>query len=317
MQFSPRSAPFARLSSRALAASLLATLAACGGGGGGSSGGGSLTPATFTSWGALPVNINGMSVTRTSGGSVSSDTAGSTAGVLYNAQTSAGLRGFTFTTPATSASWTISSGSTISCSGGVCALSNPAQTVIGAVSDPYSGTTAWNYQSFGTWSIANGSVSAMSYGAPTAFSALPTTLNATYNGELIGRYNAVAGDVMNTVTLPGGAQFGLRSDVTANVTISGATRQVSFSTTNSRLESAAFLEFNDARFNIPSTTLTISGSANSFTGPVTSGSGDNAVTLSGTANGRFYGPSAEELGGTLVLQGTGNRAVVGSFGAKR
>jgi len=199
----------------------------------------------------------------------------------------------------------------------VCALSNPAQTIIAAVSDPYSGTTAWNYQSFGVWSIANGSVSAMSYGAPTAFASLPTLINAAYAGELIGRYSAVTGDDMNGNVLAGPLQFGLRADVTATVTINGGTREVNFSSTNSRLEAIAFPEFNDNRFNIPNATLAISGGANSFTGAITSGSGSNAVTLNGTADGRFYGPAAEELGGTFVLQGAGGRAVVGGFGAKQ
>lgn len=311
----------ARVLASALALSLMGMLGACGGGGGGSSGGGSLTPASFTSWDALPtgqpVNINGMSVTRTSGGAVTSDTTSSRASVLYNTRTSGGLRGFSFTTPSTPASWTISSGSSMSCGNGVCALSNPAQTIIAAVSDPYAASTAWNYQSFGVWSVANGSVSAMSYGAPTAFSALPTSLNATYTGELIGRYSAVPGDVMNALPLASAMEFGLRADVTANVTISGGTRQIDFSSTNSRLESGVFPEFNDNRFNIPNSTLTISGGANSFTGPITSGSGDNAVTLTGTADGRFYGPTAQELGGAFVLEGAGGRAVVGGFGAKR
>jgi len=34
----------------------------------------------------------------------------------------------------------------------------------------------------------------MSFDAPTTFSALPTSLTGTYNGELIGRYKAVVGD---------------------------------------------------------------------------------------------------------------------------
>ena len=311
----------ARLLTSALALSLIGLLGACGGGGGGGSGGGSLTPASFTSWDALPtgqpVNINGMSVTRDAGGDITSDTAASRASVLYNSRSTGGLRGFSYTTPSTSASWTLSSGSTISCGNGVCALANPGQTVIAAISDPYHASTAWNYQSFGVWSVANGSVSGMSYGAPTAFSALPTSLSATYTGQLIGRYSAAAGDVMNTETLPGAMQFGLRADVTANVTISGGTRQIDFSSTNSRLESGIFPEFNDNRFNIPSATLTISGTTNSFTGAITSGSGDNGVTMTGTADGRFYGPSTQELGGTFVLEGAGARAVVGAFGAKR
>ncbi len=324
---------FTRTAAGAMAVSLLGLLTACGGGGGGSSGGGSLTPASFTSWDTLPtgqrVNINGMSVTRTSGGTIlPADSAGSTAGVLYNAPSSSGLLGMTFTTPTATTSWTLSSGS-INCATnpGVCALSSkppsgqlctPANCNLAAVSDPYA-INDWNYQSFGVWTTTSGTVNAMSYGAPTAAAAvLPLTGTATYMGSLQGRYVAAAGDVLNGETLSAGVQFGLAANVTALVNFD--TRQIGFSTTSSTLQRQGTSStpppapFVDSNFNISSTTLTVSGSANAFSGTVAAGS--NGMGLSGNVDGRFYGPNAEELGGVLGLS-NGGRALIGGFGAKR
>lgn len=320
--FSVRRSAFATVSSRAAAACMLAALAACGGGGGGgSSGGGSLTPATFTSWGVLPlntpVNTDGMSVTRAANGAVSSDDPGSSASVLYNSHASAGLRGMTLTTPSGSTSWTISSGSTIACNAGVCALSNPAQTNLAAVSDPYAGSNAWSYQSFGAWSIPSGSgsaISAMSYGAPTAGSAIPTSGTATYTGSVIGRYIAAAGDF---ISVPAGTQFGMGASLQADVNF--GTRQIGLSTSGSALlrQGDAPPPFTDIRFDIlnpAQATLSYAAGTNAFSGTVASGS--NAIGLSGTVNGRFYGPAGQELGGTMSLSTAGGGALIGAFGAK-
>jgi len=298
---------------------MLAALAACGGGGGGSSGGGSLTPATFTSWDTLPtntpVNIDGMSVTRAANGAVTSDDAGSTTSVLYNSRASSGLRGMTFTVPSASTSWTTSSGSIIGCSGGVCALSNSAQTSLAAVSDPYAGSNAWNYQSFGAWSIPSGvgsAISAMSYGAPTTGSAIPTSGTATYTGSVIGRYVAAAGDFIG---VPAGTQFGMGASLQADVNF--GTRQIGLSTSGTALlrQGDAPPPFADPRFDsLTPTTLSYAAGSNAFSGTVASGS--NPIGLSGTVNGRFYGPAGQELGGTMSLSTAGGGALIGAFGAK-
>lgn len=318
MSYPARSSRTSMFSARILAASLALALAACGGGGGGSSGGGSVTPTTFTSWGALPastpVNINGMSVTRTSGGAVSTDTAASRAGVIYNARTSGGLRGFTFTTPATSASWTISSGSSLSCAGGLCALANSGQTVIGAISDPYHATNAWSYQSFGAWSIPSGAgsaISAMSFGAPTAGAALPVAGTATYTGSVVGRYVAAAGDFIG---VPAGTQFGMGASLQADVNF--ATRQIGLSTSGTALlrQGDTPPPFGDVRFDIlnpAQATLTYAPGTNSFSGTVAASS--NALGLNGQMNGRFYGPGGQELGGTMSLNTAAGGALTSIF----
>lgn len=306
--------------SRALPVLTVAALSACGGGGGGggSSGGGSLTPQNFTSWGALPTStpvvIDGMSATLTNH-TFTTDDANSTAGVVYDSRTSAGLRGFSFTTPNTSANWTSSSGSTLNCSNGVCGLANPGGTTLGAVSDPYHSSNNWNYQSFGIWSVPSGSVSAMSYGAPTPVSALPTSGSATYTGSLRGGYVSKGGETLNGDPVSNGAQFGVRAALTADVTFSSGTGTVLINTSSTVLEAQNNIQFADPSFDL-SGNLTIAPGQNLFQGNIANGHG-----MSGDAAGRFYGPppssqSPPELGGTVQLTGP-NGSMVGAFGAKR
>ncbi len=54
-------------------------------------------------------------------------------------------------------------------------------------------------------------------------------------------------------------------------------------------------------------TLTYEAGRNQFTGTVTTTGG-----MTGTANGLFYGPAAQEIGGTFITQGA---SYIGAFGA--
>ena len=57
-------------------------------------------------------------------------------------------------------------------------------------------------------------------------------------------------------------------------------------------------------------TLKYSAGVNSFSGPV------SATGLTGTAEGRFYGPSAQELGGVFSLSAdSGIESYIGGYGA--
>jgi len=299
---------------KALPAMTLAALSACGGGGGGSSDGGSVTPQNFTSWGAIPastpVTAEGLSVTVTSDGAVSSDTANSSATFVYSS--SKDLLAFSFTTPTTSASWTQSSGSLIECLGDICVLINAAGDTAGVVSDPYASVNAWNYQSFGVWNVPNGSLSAMSYGAPTLASAIPVSGTATYAGSLRGGYVSAA-ETLNGVPVSAGSRFGLLADFSATADF-GAARTVTISTANTLLERNNVV-FSDPRFDLSSSVLDIADGVNLFSGIVS-----NGKSMSGSATGRFYGPAQptpEELGGTVQLTGTNGEAMIGAFGAKR
>ncbi len=310
----------ARVLTSALALSLMGFLGACGGGGGGGSGGGSLTPASFTSWDALPTNTpvvaSAMSVTRQANGTIDpADTSASSAGVLYGSRSSTGLRALTFTTPLGSTTWQRSQSeiSDSSCSGGLCALSDGAQK-LAVFSDPYS-ANAWSYQSFGVWSTQAGTISAISFGAPTAVGALPTTATATYTGFMQGRYVAAAGDFGGAV--PAGTQYGVGASLEANVNF--GTREIQLRTFGTAVlrQGHPPPEIPNADFDIdigPLPVLTYTAGSNTFSGNV--GAGTNAMGLSGNVNGRFYGPGGQELGGTMSLTTAGGGALIGSFGAK-
>jgi hypothetical protein len=64
-------------------------------------------------------------------------------------------------------------------------------------------------------------------------------------------------------------------------------------------------------------TLNYAGGSNDFSGPVSSLTVTGvAPTLAGSARGQFYGPAANEIGGTFALKGVGAEGYLGAFGAK-
>jgi C-lobe and N-lobe beta barrels of Tf-binding protein B len=67
--------------------------------------------------------------------------------------------------------------------------------------------------------------------------------------------------------------------------------------------------------------LTYAAGSSQFTGPVTAPGVPTGGGLAGIANGSFYGPTAQEIGGVFSLNNTvtsGSReAIVGGFGGKR
>lgn len=164
------------------------------------------------------------------------------------------------------------------------------------------GGVGWDYQTFGVWvtgaGTGSGTYGAASFGAATAAGSIPTSDSATYIGSTGGR--SVAAD---------GTYFFTTSDLTSNVNF--AARTVSFATANT-VQSKDLISF------VPNSALNLTGAlaysagSNQFTGAVTNGS-----TLTGTATGRFYGPAAQEIGGTFGVTGAGITAYGGGFGAKK
>jgi hypothetical protein len=162
----------------------------------------------------------------------------------------------------------------------------------------------WNYQSFGGWLIAIGfeefeeEVVVQTVGAISPPSGVPMTGTATYEGLSAGVYTVNSG-ALATV-----------SDVEAVVDF--ATRSIDFMTTGTQVNdiSTPIVE-NEAMPALDMTgTLEYEAGSNQFTGPVETTGG-----MRGTASGVFYGPAAEEIGGTFATQGTGVEAYIGGFGA--
>ena len=295
-----------------------AILTGCGGGGGGSS---SATLGGFTSFSSTtrgqPVSLSGMSseVTYTYNtttakvtglGTQSAAADGATVGVTYNSSGAPTTEQFV-SANGTALSFNAASGDTF----GELIINRSIDAVVSAngqnlvlSANPYD--FGWDYQTFGTWVTGAGTGSGIggvsSVGAATAAGSIPATGTANYTGITGGRYVAANGDdYFTSSSLGAAANFTNR---TLAVTSSGsqARRDLSPSGTtvsNSNLNFTGNLAYN-------------SGS-NQFTGNITTTGG-----LNGTMTGKFYGPTAQEIGGIFSARASsGLEGYIGAFGAKR
>ncbi|PKM07097.1 MAG: hypothetical protein CVV17_01925 [Gammaproteobacteria bacterium HGW-Gammaproteobacteria-7] len=161
----------------------------------------------------------------------------------------------------------------------------------------------WDYQTFGIWETNRDSTTsrkfgAMSVGAPTIGTAIPTTGNPTFTGYATGSYvNAAGTGTTVFADLTVGADF--------------ANRSLTFSTANTQTSSDWVTFTPNSDLNL-SGSLSYAAGTNRFTGSVNSVGG-----LTGNSTGQFYGPNAEELGGVFLLQGSGVETYAGAYGAKR
>jgi hypothetical protein len=157
----------------------------------------------------------------------------------------------------------------------------------------------WNHQSFGAWIIAaNGPapqhVVVQTGGAVTEIGDVPPTGSAHYAGRSAGVLHNEAGQIFDT-----------RSDVTADVDF--GTRDVEFATSGTSLNErgSELPPINGARFDLTGT-LEYEAGSNRFMGMVTTVGSEQT----GTADGVFYGPAAQEIGGTFAVE-----SYIGAFGA--
>ena len=317
---------------KALTAAIVSMfLSACGGGGGGTvpttSTPTPTTPATpaatpFTSWSAVTngstVMVPGMSqeaswtnvpvssITPTPAGV---DTAASSFTETLNS--SGAITKVVIASPTGSVTFDTAAGATI-----VPIAIDPTTTIdlaknnsagtIAVAADPIA--QGWNYQSFGMWETGglttSGYVGVMSVGAPTAGTAIPATGTATFTGKSIGFYTDATG-----------VGHGALSDVSVNADFGARTLALSSSgtvtidnyVTNATTSPAPNLNLTG--------TLSYAAGTNSFAGNLTTSGG---TPLTGTSTGRFYGPSAQELGGVFILKaGSGVETYGGAYGAKR
>lgn len=304
-------------------AGLAALLTACGGGGG--SGGSSATLAPFVKFSSITVPgtvvINGNSQQAnytydTTAHKVTSISAVSPAapGASYTGTyDSAGN--------VTKASFTSAAGTTITIDtskGDI--VRNYSPIAIGVTANgqdsvitPIPAALGWDYQAFGVWTTGggtgSGTVGAVTVGAETSGASIPTTGTATYSGLAMGQYTDTAGTPYYTV-----------AGMTANTDFSA--RSIAFSTSNSStINQSTGAQTAASSLNM-SGTLTYAAGNNLFTGNVsTVGGGASGAAMTGTATGKFYGPSAQEIGGTFGLTsgtvGAGGTGYIGAFGGKR
>lgn len=311
-----------------LAPLILAACAGGGGGGGSSSGGVTVTP--FTSWSAVQPNSTVQATgdstqvtyadnpstglvgtisapTRNQGGASLTLSYGSS---LVNSVTANSGQG-TVLTFDKSAGDTIAPLNVGPFAGDVNIAAKANGSAVGLFAEPCpSNPCGWNYQSYGIWingidastGIGNGTTGAISVGSATPVSGMPATGTASFVGTAGGLY----------VSPSGGASFTI-ADMSANVNF--GTRAIGFSTTSTHLTNN-FTSFTPRGDLNMSGVLTYSAGSNAFSGAViASGAGSG---LSGTAAGKFYGPTANEIGGTYGLKAaSGLESLIGAFGGKR
>ena len=167
----------------------------------------------------------------------------------------------------------------------------------GAVITQSVGAQSLNYAAYGLWAsgdtAASGRAGTFAFGNLTPGASVPTTGSATFNGTTTGVGGATGGSTV--YALQGNAQiianFATQS-VTTNLTNLG-TQNISTNATSS----------------LSNLTGTSSISGNAYAGPI-AGTG-----LTGTINGNFYGPAAQETAGVWQANG-GGISWIGSYGAK-
>jgi len=192
-------------------------------------------------------------------------------------------------------------GNSISCpSGGHCnASSATASAVIGNALQ-----NGWNYQTFGAWATQTSPTTfvlgGVSAGNATPGNAVPTTGLFTFTGIAGGYFIDQAG-----------TQFSTQAGLSAQVDFQN--RAIGFQTFGTEMAKLNTNRFSQNETLNLSGTLSWAPGQNAFGGPLKSGNPD----LKGQALGQFYGPKAEEIGGTYNLVGGTVSRMVGGFGGKR
>lgn len=292
------------------------TLSACGGGGGG---GGSTVPVTgFTTWRtdvagkSILLNGDGRQVSYTydlvskSIKTISDPPDRAAASALFTFDTASVLTGLRLT----------SAGTTVGSfgAGDIGILAADSDFVIAEnfssraiVSNPRS--LAWDYQSFGVWETGldaeNGFYGAMSLGAPTAGTAIPSSGTASFSGKVVGSYVNDLGKGHTVLA-------------NLNVGVDWGTQSLSLSTSGTRMSADGVAFSANTSLDLNNQTLSYAAGTNGFSGTLTTGAtATSPAGLSGNSSGTFYGPNAQELGGVFFLRGNGLETYSGAYGAKQ
>lgn len=278
-------------------------LTACAGGGGG---GGEAGPTPFSSWSSVSpnskVNLTGGSSTITNTGSFTQSAGGASAQVTFDGNRQ--VTAMTLNSAAgNSASFNSSNGDTIAngLNGTVVVALNKSQTSAAIITNPY--TFGFEYQTYGAWggygSAGTSTSNAFSVGSPTPISGMPASGTAVF----VGNSGGIAADTS-------GNAYIYSSSMAASVNF--GSRQINYATSGSLASGPAT---GNAVVSAPGLnmtgTMSYGAGANSFSGSVRAANG-----TSGPISGQFYGPNANEIGGTYATAGPAG-VVIGGFGGKR
>jgi len=293
---------------------LAGLLTGCGGGGGGGVTG-PITIGSFIRWSAITppatVNIDGVSADADYVApapdfdvtSVTDEGFNDTASASISYRANGTISRISVNTPNGTVTWDETLGDFIDDSDPLIVTAvNAANTDIAVAVDAV--PLGWEYQTFGAWETGRGTGSgtfgAISVGAPTPGASIPTLGNPVFSGATVGAYvdDTGSNDYITVRDLTVAADFGARS--------------LAFSTDNTQnIHTVTAVQSSATDLNL-SGTLSYAAGTNGFSGPLTATGGMN-----GLAEGRFYGPNAEELGGVFSLSGSGVEAYSGAFGGAR
>jgi hypothetical protein len=208
------------------------------------------------------------------------------------------LTALAISAPEGNVSFDQSAGHSISCSGGgICSASSPTASAI--IGDALG--SGWNYQTYGAWAVQSGPTSfvlgGVSAGNATPGNAVPTTGTGTFFGNASGYFIDAAG--MRSTT---------SAAMIANVDFQN--RAIGFTTVDTTLLNSTPGPGSRKQELDLSGSLSWAAGVNNFSGQVQTRDGN----LNGSASGKFYGPTAQEIGGTYQLGGGGVSRMVGGFG---
>jgi hypothetical protein len=285
---------------------LLTVLSACGvgsGDGAGGIGGGGGGGTTFTGFSQLPNNgvtqlqgraISSSYTTDSSFNPISIAPISGPSDAYANVTTENGvLVALSANAPTSSVTFDTRNGDTIVAESPLIGAATANGQDLAVFADP--DAAGYEYQTFGAWltgyETGSGTLGAGSYGLRTDPASMPSGTSATYNGNGIGVARLADGEPYATVS-----NVSVTTDFSTATITSSNTQAVNINTTTT--SSASELDY--------SGTGTVSGSGftASISGPATSGS----------AEGIFYGPTANEVGGTYQASGDGGVIQAGSFG---
>lgn len=261
----------------------------------------------FSSWSAVKPNVlthfsSGNSTVISTSGTISQTDSNVNANILLDSGYN--ISSVTLNQTAINAvTFSVASGDTIvkDATGANSILTNQKSTSIGILANQtYYGYEYQTYGAWGAWGNAIVGGNAVSVGSLTAGSNIPTSGSAVFTGGANGY-------------LIDGLKQSYVSSSSMSATVNFATRQVAFSTSGTTIIGKA----SGTTLTTPSLDLTgsmsYSAGTNKMIGSVISGSG-----LSGSIIANFYGPAANEIGGTYGLtQTSSGTSFVGGFGGKR
>lgn len=293
-------------------------MAACSGGGGGvAAAPAPAAPAPVVTPSGSPVNLQAAStrvaypaaavtavVTSTGTGSVINSASGQGATLTLGTDASGNLNAVVFNLPGLSLQYPApltNLSSQLSLDFIASALNNNlSRSSIGTVLSQVAAGQILGASAYGLWlstdASNNAQVGSFAFGNLTPAASVPATGSATFNGFAIGTAS----------TLNGGSLYAVQGN--AQIIANFATQNVTTNLTNLTVQNEPYAPAATIA-SLPNLSGTSAITGNSYAGPIAGGA------LSGTINGNFYGPAAQETAGVWQASGGGNQWV-GSFGAK-